>query len=123
MGRHVVLVSEVTNRELSRAPLNIQQFAAQLPAGAVENVATTQEMVDLTYAYIAAGVVSRQWLDDAAQVAVATLSRADALVSWNFRHLVKLDKIRAFNAVNVRFGYPLITILSPREVISDEKEI
>jgi len=48
LGRHVVLVSEVTNRELSRAPLNIQQFAAQLPAGAVENVATTQEMVDLT---------------------------------------------------------------------------
>jgi predicted nucleic acid-binding protein len=122
-GKHVVLVSEVTYRELSRAPIDIQRFIAELPEGAIENIAITQEMVDLTNAYIAAGVVSKRWLDDAAQVAVATVVHADALVSWNFRHLVKWEKIRAFNAVNLRSGYAMVTILTPQEVISDEKEV
>lgn len=44
------------------------------------------------------------------------------LVSWNFRHIVRLDKIRLFNAVNLEQGYKPLTIYSPREVISHEKE-
>jgi hypothetical protein len=45
------------------------------------------------------------------------MSRADLLVSWNFKHIVHWDKIRGFNAVNLREGYPSIEIRSPQEVI------
>jgi hypothetical protein len=44
--------------------------------------------------------------------------RADVIVSWNFWHIVKREKIRAFNAVNLAAGYPLMTILSPREAMT-----
>jgi hypothetical protein len=37
-------------------------------------------------------------------------------VSWNFRHIVRLDKIRLFNAINVELGYQALSIYSPREV-------
>jgi Uma2 family endonuclease len=40
----------------------------------------------------------------------------DVLVSWNFRHIVRLDKIRLFNAVNIEQGYKALTIYSPQEV-------
>jgi len=46
----------------------------------------------------------------------------DVLVSWNFRHIVNLDRIRGFNAVNLRGGYALLEIRSPLEVWKDEDE-
>jgi hypothetical protein len=49
-------------------------------------------------------------------IALATIAEVDALVSWNFKHIVRLDKIRLFNAVNVELGHKALTILSPREV-------
>ena len=38
------------------------------------------------------------------------------IVSWNFKHIVHFDKMRGFNAINVREGYGMLTILSPLEV-------
>lgn len=53
-------------------------------------------------------------------IALATVADVDVLVSWNFKHIVRLDKIRHFNAVNIELGYKPLTIYSPREVASDE---
>lgn len=50
----------------------------------------------------------------------AIVARADAIVSWNFRHIVRLEKIRAYNQVDLLHGYGVLTILSPKEVIFDE---
>ena len=55
-------------------------------------------------------------------IAFATVADVDVLVSWNFRHIVRLDKIRLFNAVNIEQGYKPVSIYSPREVISYGQE-
>jgi hypothetical protein len=47
---------------------------------------------------------------------LATVYRADAIVSWNFRHIVRLDKIKMFNQINLLNGYGILTIISPKEV-------
>ena len=44
----------------------------------------------------------------------------DAMVSWNFKHMVRLDKIRVFNAVNAELGHRALNILSPRGVTTYE---
>jgi hypothetical protein len=44
----------------------------------------------------------------------------DALVSWNFRHVVNLPRIHQYHGVNAKLGYPAIEIRSPREVLVDE---
>ncbi len=119
---HLLLVSEVAARELLGAPLTVRQFVAELPEDAMERLPFTDEMLELRDAYLSAKVVGQRWNDDAAHVAAATVTRADLIVSWNFRHIVNWDKIRAFNAVNLRLGYPLMTILSPREVVTDEED-
>lgn len=55
--------------------------------------------------------------DDALHVALATVGRADVIVSWNFRHIVNLGRIRLFHSANLERGYGLIEIRSPREVL------
>ena len=57
---------------------------------------------------------------DAQHIAIATVGRVDVLVSWNFKHIVNLQRIRGYNSVNLREGYPLVEIRTPREVLSDE---
>ncbi len=47
-------------------------------------------------------------------------ARVDVLVSWNFKHIVNLQRIHGYNSVNLRQGYPIIEIRTPREVLSDE---
>ena len=41
-------------------------------------------------------------------------------MSWNFKHIVRLKKVRLFNEVNVESGYRALSILSPREVATYE---
>ena len=118
-----MILSEIVDRELEGAPFYVRQFVADLPVGRTESVAFSDEMADLRDAYLSAKVVTNRFKDDAAHVASATVVRVDLIISWNFRHMVKWERIRAFNAVNLTLGYPMMTIMSPREVISDEKDL
>ena len=121
-GRILVLISQVVVDELADAPASVQQVLASLPPEAIETVGLTSEVIGLRDEYIRAGIVTPKFLDDATHVAAATAVRADAIVSWNFRHIVRIDKMRAYNAVNLREGYGLLSIVSPREVQTDEDE-
>ena len=61
-------------------------------------------------------------LADALHIAVATIAKVDVLVGWNFKHIVNLDRIHGFNAVNLRLGYAMLEIRSPLEVWKDDNE-
>lgn len=52
----------------------------------------------------------------------ATVARADAIVSWNFKHIVRLGKMTAYNQVNLINGYGILTIISPKEVLFNESD-
>lgn len=41
-------------------------------------------------------------------------------VSWNFKHILNLGKIKQFNAVNLKEGYQILEIRTPKEVVKDE---
>lgn len=121
-GRLTVLVSEVLFTELRDAPERVRDLAASLPAESLEEVPLTEEILGLRDAYLAAGILGPRWREDATHVAAATVARADAIVSWNFRHIVRLDKIKAYNQINLLHGYGILTIVSPKEVNVDEPE-
>ena len=70
--------------------------------------------------YIRDGAVGKNQRADALHIGIATVARVDVLVSWNFKHIVNLRRIHAFNAVNLKQGYPVLEIRNPREVIGDE---
>lgn len=121
-GHLCLLISEVVLRELELAPECVRETLTDLPTEVVERVSVTEEVLDLAEAYLTAGILGPKWAQDAAHVAAATVARADAIASWNFKHIVRLDKMKAFNRVNILQGYGLLTIVSPREVPADEGE-
>jgi predicted nucleic acid-binding protein len=116
-GKIILILSDLLLQELSRAPKEVQDLITSLPFESVETIISTTEDVELRKAYIAAGVVGPAAENDAHHVAMATIAKADIIVSWNFKHLVHWDKIRLFNAVNLREGFAMIEIRSPREVV------
>jgi hypothetical protein len=118
-----ILISTVTFEELALAPETVRAVLAGLPPESLEEVPLGEQTIELRDAYIRAGVVTRKSREDATHVAAATVSGADAIVSWNFRHIVRLDRMWAYNAINERRGYGRLTIISPREVrLGDEED-
>jgi len=111
-----LVVSPLLIDELTQAPPEVQRVLMDLPRGCIEHMGLEEEALELRDVYLAAGVVGEAHGDDALHVALATVARVDMIISWNFKHIVHFDKIRGFNAVNLREGYLPIEIRSPMEV-------
>jgi hypothetical protein len=116
LGLFVPVVSAVVAAEIEDAPEPVRTAYDELVTLNAEVLLVTDEALDLADAYLARGVLTPKFYDDATHIALATLADVDLLVSWNFRHIVHYDKIRAFNAINLERGYKPIQIYSPREV-------
>ena len=116
LGSLTLIVSDVVVAELAPAPQPVRAMFDGLPPSILEVRATDDDVANLRDAYLSQGVLGARWIDDAAHVAAATVARADALISWNFKHIVRLDRIKAFNQVNLANGYGILTILSPTEL-------
>jgi predicted nucleic acid-binding protein len=85
-----------------------------------EEYIVNDEMLKLAEKYMEQKIVSENYYGDALHIAVATVIGVDVLVSWNFKHIVNLDRIKLFNSVNLREGYSILEIRSPREVTENE---
>jgi len=119
-GTKRVVVSDIVLLELDGAPKNVQQILSDMPDDIVEYVFLSEESASLAETYIREGVIAEKSLSDARHMAIATIERVDVLVSWNFKHIVNLNRIHLVNSVNLKLGYPLVEIRSPLEVIYEE---
>ncbi|HUU58135.1 MAG TPA: PIN domain protein [Phycisphaerae bacterium] len=120
-GGCIVLVSDVTYRELQNSPGIVRGVLTDLAPESVEEVALDEEVDRLADAYIAAKALGPAAKGDALHVAAATVAGADLILSWNFKHIVNYSRIRVFNSVNMVHAYHLIDIRSPLEM-DDESE-
>ncbi|MCF7804560.1 MAG: PIN domain protein [Candidatus Marinimicrobia bacterium] len=116
-GEKILVLSDLTLRELELAPDFIMERLQDVPKQYTEYVDFTNEVKALAHQYVAEGVLGEKNIVDAQHIALATFQRVDVLTSWNFRHIVHFIKVRQFNAVNLKFGYPTIEIRSPQEVV------
>lgn len=121
-GEAILIISDTMLGELDGAPNAVRRTLDSLPPGRVEYVFLDAVSNRLAFEYLDKKVVPRKMRSDAQHIALATVAKADVVVSWNFKHIVNLDRIRAFNAVNLGGGYPPLDIRSPMEIWSDENE-
>ena len=115
-----VVLSDVLENEIRDAPQHVQDFYDSIPKSQIEQVVSTDESDALAKQYVLAGIVTENSLDDCRHVALASVVRVDVLVSFNCTHIVKLNRIHKFNAIDMLLGYPQIEIRTPDEVIYDE---
>ncbi len=117
-GQIIIIVSDLLEAELLRAPQYVRDFLATLPTQQIENLRLTQDATNLADQYILGKVVGQTSRADCQHIAMATLAKVDVLVSWNFKHIVNLDKIRGYNGINFQLGYNMIEIRTPKEIIN-----
>ncbi len=120
-GLHNIVISKVTIEELESAPIHVRELVKKVPIIDLEIVDLSPEADLIANAYLNENVLSRKYFADALHIAVATLNRVDIIVSWNFKHMVNINKINLYNSVNLKLGYPVIDIRTPKEVINETK--
>lgn len=81
-----------------------------------ELLAVSESALDLADEYQKRAILTPKFYNDGLHIAIATVAEADVLVNWNFKHIVRFDKIRLFNSVHMEYGYKALPIYSPREV-------
>lgn len=119
-GRSILLISKLVTTELENAPQSVNNILRQVPKQYVEELVFSNEADKLANMYVSEKVIPKYSIVDARHIAIATINRADALISWNFKHIVNLDRIHGYNAVNLKLGYPMIEIRTPTEVLNYE---
>jgi len=119
-GKIICLYSELTETELVDAPTRVKKFFKELPKENLEKIEINDDILALATKYVAEKVVGETSFDDCIHIATATFYRADILVSWNFKHILNVYRIRGYNAINLRMNYPSMEIHSPKEIIDYE---
>jgi len=119
-GELTLVLWELTLRELATGPEAVPMVLGRVPAAHIETLSLSPEAEELGAGYIKNGAIGERMRADALHIALATVARVDVLVSWNLKHMVNLKRIHAYNSVNLKMGYPVLEIRTPREVPGDE---
>jgi hypothetical protein len=120
LGIYEGVISDITINELMGAPENVKDLLKSL----IDNLIIlelNQEVTRLSYEYLKNNIVSERFKEDALHIAFATVFDIDVLISWNFKHIVNLSKIKQFNSINMIQGYKMLEIRSPKELAYEKK--
>jgi len=117
-GDYVAVVTDLTLIELKNAPLKVRNLADKIITTNAEFLTVDVACTELADRYLKEKIVTLKYRSDALHIATATINKIDVVTSWNFKHIVNLNRIRLYNSVNLKYGYSVIDIRSPREIIS-----
>ena len=92
-GEFKLLFSTITQEELSFAPEKVKDLVKSIKVESTEFIDASDEAVELASQYISEKVVGQTSFDDCLHIALATINRADFLLSWNFKHIVNVQRI------------------------------
>jgi hypothetical protein len=120
-GNKIAVISDITLDELELAPKKVQEVLKLVPTIYLEIVESNLETEQLANQYILKKAVSEKFFLDALHIAIATCFNVTVLSSWNFKHIVNLDRIIKYNSVNIEQGYKILEIRSPRDIIKVEE--
>lgn len=118
--KKIAVVSDITLDELNDAPEKVKNNFEAIPDETIEILTSDSDSRELADKYILEKAVSQKFYEDALYIAIATINKVSVLSSWNFKHIVNLDRIRLYNSVNLKNGYNLLEIRTPREILKYE---
>ncbi len=121
-GEFILLYSTVTQEELGAAPKDVKELVNHLKKDFTEFVEITNEVIELALQYISEKVVGKTSYADCLHIALATIQKADFLISWNFKHIVNIQRIMGYNSINIKNGYKQLEIRSPRDLMIYEND-
>jgi len=115
-----IMYSDLVQSELQNAPDKVKDLVKGIPKGSMMYIETTQEAFELANQYVEEGVVGKTSFADCLHIAMASIHNANILVSWNYKHIVNVQRITGYNSVNLKAGYKSLDIRSPKEIVHYE---
>ena len=116
-----IIYSNITIKELGKAPKQVKELVQALEETEAINISRinmNNEAEVLAKNYIEEGALTKKCEEDARHIALASIyGGINALVSWNFKHMVNFIRIQQYNYINLKLGYKNIDIRSPKEII------
>ncbi|WP_237699082.1 type II toxin-antitoxin system VapC family toxin [Caldicellulosiruptor kronotskyensis] len=105
-GKYEICISSVVTTELDECPEpKRSKLLAYLNQIKFNQVNLNEQVIELAKKYVKEGVISGKFFEDALHIAAATIYQCDILVSWNFKHIVKVKTIQGVNRINKLMGY------------------
>ncbi len=121
LGLYDIVISDILLREISKCEMLLsQKLEDKLSEIVLEIVSVNEDVFSLAQKYVDEGIIPQTYRDDALHIALATYNEADALISWNFKHMVKLKTIRGVNGINRMLGLKELEILTPQSWIQED---
>ena len=119
-GLYDVVLSEAVIIELSKCSEHkrniLQNYLEQINYELVE---ITDEADNLASRYISEGVVPAKCYEDSLHIALASVSGCKVILSWNFKHIVRVKTVLGANGINKLEGYGEIEIASPESMLEE----
>jgi len=117
-GKYAPHTSDYVVGELQQAPLPKRKamidLITQYDVVVLPDDPAIQRLAKL---YVTEKIIPEKYATDALHIAATTVNDLDFIVSYNFRHIVKLKTITMTESVNIRERYRKIGIYSPTEVV------
>ncbi|MFC1806257.1 type II toxin-antitoxin system VapC family toxin [Planctomycetota bacterium] len=116
--RYELVTSAAVLDELEKGSLphrdRARSMAGELPAIPVE-----PDVGDIVQVYIQRKVMPGDPVGDALHLALASVHKADYLVTWNCRHLANANKFDHIRRVNTLLGLAVPALVTPLELIGE----
>ncbi len=119
-NKKIAVISDITLDEIENARKEIRDLLKLIPENSKEYVLNDDEAEDLAGYYLKEGAITKKFYEDALHIAIATINKVDVLVSWNFKHIVNLERIKKYNGINLKHGYMMLEIRNPREILNEK---
>ena len=114
-------ISTLVLEEVDRAPETVRgRITGELRTSELTVLEESAESLLLVRLYMTSGAMPANSEYDARHIALATVNGIHTVVSWNFRHMVNVDRRRQINAINLRENFALLDIVSPWEIGDEE---
>jgi hypothetical protein len=114
----IFVVSDLLDLELINAPPQVKELLHNYSADKFDKIEYSKEAALLADTYIKEKVVGKTSMEDCRHIALATIFKVDVLASWNFKHIVNLDRIKGYNSVTLKLGYTMLEIRSPKDLVN-----
>ena len=110
-----VYISDVVMDEINAVPDVIKGLFTNAIKGFTV-LSLNNEIENLAMEYIKQGIFPEKYFDDALHVAIASVNSINYLLSWNYKHLVKVKTRKLVALVNSIKEYSSVEIIAPPEM-------
>lgn len=115
IDNYEVYISNIVIDELKAAPEDKRKKFLDVISDFIV-LGVSDEVEKLADEYVKEEIFPKKYYDDALHVAIASVNDIGYLLSWNFKHLVKVKTRKMVSLVNTKYDYSSIEIIVPPEL-------